>query len=211
MHPSTSRRWRRASTTSTTSSGRMAGAWVFRVNIGTQIQRDDQILYEYRALRLLENTGVTPRPFYVDDSREHLDYGVLLMEYLPGGKLDYRRDLEAAARLFARVHSAPVPADDNPLIREDRPLTMTYEECARLLPVYLESESGGTRPARLSARRAGVGRRSAPPRTRFRRRPVVLHHQHRGQLRQLHRQPRTRHAAPGGLGKPLYGDPSKQH
>lgn len=116
------------------------GAWVFRVNIGTQIQRDDQILYEYRALRLLENTGVTPRPYYVDDSREHLDFGVLLMEYLPGGVLDYRRDLEDAARLFARVHTAPVPVDDNPLIHEERPLTMTYEECARLLPVYLESE-----------------------------------------------------------------------
>lgn len=115
-------------------------AWVFRVNIGTQIQRDDQILYEYRALRLLENSGVTPRPFYADDSRDHLDYGVLLMEYLPGGKLDYRGDLEAAAQLFARVHTTPVPADDNPLIHEARPLSMTYEECTRLLPVYLESE-----------------------------------------------------------------------
>ena len=90
-------------------------AWVFRVNIGTQIQRDDQIRYEYRALRLLENSGVTPRPFYVDDSRAHLDYGVLLMEYLPGGKLDYRRDLETAARLFARIHATPVPENDNPL------------------------------------------------------------------------------------------------
>jgi aminoglycoside phosphotransferase (APT) family kinase protein len=116
------------------------GAWVLRVNVGTQIDRDDQILYEYRALRLLEPTGVTPRPFYVDDSRERLPYGVLLMEYLPGEPLNYRRDLEAAARLFARVHAQPVTPGDNHLIREERPLSMTYEECARLLPVYLESD-----------------------------------------------------------------------
>ncbi|MDY6874809.1 MAG: aminoglycoside phosphotransferase family protein [Chloroflexota bacterium] len=116
------------------------GAWVLRVNVGTQIGRADQILYEYRALRLLEPTGVTPPPFYVDDSRERLEYGVLLMEYLPGEALDYRRDLEAAACLFARVHTQPVAPEENHLIREERPLSMTYEECSRLLPVYLESD-----------------------------------------------------------------------
>jgi aminoglycoside phosphotransferase (APT) family kinase protein len=115
-------------------------AWVLRVNVGTQIDRDDQVLYEYRALRLLETTGVTPRPFYVDDSREHLGYGVLLMEYLPGEPLDYRRDLEAAARLFSRIHSQPVAPEQNHLIREECPLSMAYEECSRLLPVYLESD-----------------------------------------------------------------------
>jgi aminoglycoside phosphotransferase (APT) family kinase protein len=114
--------------------------WVLRINVGSQIGRDDQILYEYRALRLLETTGVTPRPFYVDDGRRQLAYGVLLMEYLPGGPLDYGRDLEAAARLFARVHMQPVAPEDNHLIREERPLSMTYKECARLLAVYLNSE-----------------------------------------------------------------------
>jgi aminoglycoside phosphotransferase (APT) family kinase protein len=119
---------------------RFARTWVFRVNVGTQIQRDDQILYEYRALTLLQDSGVTPCPFYVDDSREFLDYGVLLMEYLSGGKMDYRRDYKAAAKLFAQTHSVIVPEDNNPLIVESHPLSMTYEECARLLPIYLESD-----------------------------------------------------------------------
>jgi aminoglycoside phosphotransferase (APT) family kinase protein len=114
--------------------------WVFRVNIGTQIGREDQILYEYSALKLVEPTGVTPRPFYVDDGRARLEYGVLLMEYLPGEALEYRRDADAAARLFARVHGQPVAPEENHLIHEERPLSMTYEECSRLLPVYLESE-----------------------------------------------------------------------
>ncbi len=119
---------------------RGSAAWVFRVNIGTQIDRDDQILYEYRALRLLETTGVTPRAYHVDDSRQLLEHGVLLMEYLPGEQLDYRRDLEAAARLFACTHSHPVTAGESHLIHEQWPLSMTYEESSRLLRVYLESE-----------------------------------------------------------------------
>ena len=117
-----------------------ARRWVLRVNIGSQIQREDQILYEYRALRLLQGSRVTPKPYYVDDTRDYLDYGLLIMEYLPGDALDYHRDLEAAARLFATIHTVEVPAQDNPLIEESRPLSMTYEECARLLPVYLTSD-----------------------------------------------------------------------
>lgn len=112
--------------------------WVLRVNIGTQIGRVDQIVYEYKTLRLLENTGVTPRAYFVDDSRQYLPYGILVMEYLPGETMDYRTDLEAVARLFARIHSWQV--EENHLIIEDRPLSMTYDECNRLLTTYLNSE-----------------------------------------------------------------------
>jgi aminoglycoside phosphotransferase (APT) family kinase protein len=104
--------------------------WVLRVNIGTQIGRADQIDYEYKTLRLLENTGVTPRAYFVDDSRQYLPYGILVMEYLPGETMDYRVDLEAVARLFARIHGWQV--EKNHLIIEDRPLSMTYDECKRL-------------------------------------------------------------------------------
>jgi aminoglycoside phosphotransferase (APT) family kinase protein len=113
---------------------------VLRVNIGTQIGRDDQILYEYRALKLLEDSGCTPRPYFVDDSRRHLPRGVCIMEYLPGRPLDYRGDLNAAARLFAAVHRVPVPEAQNPLIREKAPLSLIYDECAGLLGRYLQSD-----------------------------------------------------------------------
>jgi hypothetical protein len=104
---------------------------VFRVNIGTQIQRNDQIIYEYKALRLLERSGVTPRPFFVDDSRQFIDHGILVMEFLPGEPLDYRCDTGSAAALFARVHQTEVPEPDNHLIRESAPLSLVYDECAR--------------------------------------------------------------------------------
>ncbi len=113
--------------------------WGLRANVDTQIDRDDQILYEYRALRLLAPSGVTPRPYYVDASEERFPLGLLIMEYLPGEPLDYERDLTAAARLFARIHALDVPATENHLIRERAPLSETFEESTRLLATYLDS------------------------------------------------------------------------
>jgi aminoglycoside phosphotransferase (APT) family kinase protein len=114
--------------------------WVLRVNIGTQIARDDQIAYEFGALRLLEDSGVTPRPYYLDDRKDFLEYGLLIMEYLPGEALDYRRDLPQAAGLFARLHSLNITNGDRRLMCEDRPLTGMLAECRRLADVYLRCE-----------------------------------------------------------------------
>jgi len=116
-----------------------ANRLVFRVNIGTQIGRNDQILYEYKALQLLERSRVTPRPYFVDDSRSLFEKGLLIMEYLPGEPLDYSRDLTAAARLFARIHQMPVTDASNHLIREDQPLSLIYDECSQLLQRYFDS------------------------------------------------------------------------
>ena len=73
---------------------------VFRVNIGSQIARDDQIVYEYKALDLLRQSGVTPRPHYVDDTRTFFDRGILIMDYLPGEALDYNQDLAPGRQTF---------------------------------------------------------------------------------------------------------------
>jgi aminoglycoside phosphotransferase (APT) family kinase protein len=112
---------------------------VFRVNVGTQIDRDDQIQYEFAALALLEDSGVTPKPYFVDDSRRFFEQGIGIMEYLPGRHLDYRTDLAAAAAVLARVHQTAVP-DDHHLIREEAPLDLLYRECAGLLETYFQSD-----------------------------------------------------------------------
>jgi aminoglycoside phosphotransferase (APT) family kinase protein len=112
---------------------------VLRVNIGTQIARDDQIVYEFRALKLLERSGVTPTAYFVDDSRRLLDRGLLIMDFLPGEPLDYHRDAEAAAGLLARIHQTEVPEAGNHLIAETAPLSMIYAECRGLLQAYFES------------------------------------------------------------------------
>jgi len=117
---------------------------VFRVNIGTQINRDDQILYEYNALDLLKESGVTPHPHFVDDSRQFFDRGILIMDYLPGDALDYEKDLADAARLLATIHQVEVPEVNNHLIREDEPLSLIFRECDGLLQQYIDSDLADT-------------------------------------------------------------------
>jgi len=113
---------------------------VFRLNIGTQIKRDDQIIYEYKALELLKKSGMTPHPYFVDDSRQFFDRGILIMGYLCGETLDYEKDLPDAARLLATIHQIEVPEENNHLIREDAPLSLIFRECDGLLQQYVDSD-----------------------------------------------------------------------
>ena len=119
-------------------------SWVLRINTKSQIglTSPEQITYEYQTLMLLAPAGVSPVPYFLDGSYRYSPYGVLGMAYLPGAKLDYRRDLENAARLMARYHQLEVEETHIHLIREKQPLTLTYERCMRMLPVYLESDLG---------------------------------------------------------------------
>ena len=113
---------------------------VFRVNMGTQIKREDQIVYEYNALRLLRHSGVTPVPYFVDDSRTLIDRGISIMEYLPGSALEYRLDLAAAAQTFAAIHQTEVTAGENHLLVENQPLSLIFTECMTLLGSYFQSD-----------------------------------------------------------------------
>jgi aminoglycoside phosphotransferase (APT) family kinase protein len=80
---------------------------VFRINHGSQLGLADQIGYEFNALRCVAPSGVTPKPLRVHAGPEPFGGGVMLMEWLPGGPLDYGRDLGRAALVFARVHALP--------------------------------------------------------------------------------------------------------
>lgn len=113
---------------------------VFRVNMGTQIDRDDQIVYEFKTLQLLQNSGVTARPFFVDDSRSLIDRGISIMEYLPGCPLDYRLDLAGAAKTLSIVHQVEVAPSKNHLIVEKQPLSLIFDECVGLLQSYFSSD-----------------------------------------------------------------------
>lgn len=117
-------------------------AWVLRVNTGSQIgvSLSEQIAYEYNTLKLLSPSGVAPIPYFLDNSLKLLPNGILGMSYLRGEKLDYTRDNEKAANLMARYHQIEVPDELNHLIREKKPLTLTYQRCLRMMAVYLESD-----------------------------------------------------------------------
>ncbi len=111
---------------------------VLRVNTGSQMHLDNQIRYEFDALRLLEPSGRTPLVCFVDDSLATLPHGVLVMEFLPGRPLLYETDLAAAAAIFADIHAVPVPPDSH-LVRPDDLLGAVVDECRAMLSVYSDS------------------------------------------------------------------------
>ena len=116
---------------------------VLRVNTGSQMHLTNQIDYEYGALALLKDSGRTPEPYYVDGSMEHLDYGVMVMEFLEGRALDYRRDMKQAAECLADIHSTKVPAN-NHLLKPGNPLQSILDECNEMVETYYHSELGDT-------------------------------------------------------------------
>ncbi|MCF8077410.1 MAG: phosphotransferase [Desulfotignum sp.] len=86
------------------------GPRVLRINHGSQLGLgDDQIAYEYQVLTALADSGVTPKPLACHPRPDPLGGGALLMEFIPGEPLDYCRDLEKAAHVFARIHTVSVP------------------------------------------------------------------------------------------------------
>jgi aminoglycoside phosphotransferase (APT) family kinase protein len=116
--------------------------WVLRINTGSQINLTsaDQIEYEYKTLELLEPAGVTPKPYFMDNSMTLLPYGILGMEFVPGETLDYHRDLCKAARVMAQYHQLAIPEESRHLIHEANPLSLTYDRCEKMLQVYFDSE-----------------------------------------------------------------------
>lgn len=117
----------------------ISSKYVFRVNTGSQLELENQIKYEYEAIKSLEISGVTPGAYYLDDSKEYFDYGILIMEFLKGRPLEYHRDLEKAANIFSRIHGINTDNINNNFIIEENICTDRIKEGKRLLKDYLKS------------------------------------------------------------------------
>ena len=91
---------------------------------------ENQIEYEYHALELLADSGRTPVPVFVDGSKKELPYGVMVMEFLEGSALDYRKNLMEAAECLADIHSVPVKETDG-LISPSNPLQAIWMNVIR--------------------------------------------------------------------------------
>jgi aminoglycoside phosphotransferase (APT) family kinase protein len=109
--------------------------FVFRINHGTQLGLEKQSEYEFQVLEAVAPSTVTPLPYFYDMDSGGLGRGVLLMEYLPGVPLDYRRDLSAAARIFARIHTLP---PSSRLICQRNPARDIAAESHELLSRYAD-------------------------------------------------------------------------
>lgn len=114
---------------------------LLRVNCGSQMHLENQIAYEYHALKLLEDSGRTPKALYVDGSLKLLDHGVMVMEFLPGSSLDYRTDLDYAAACLADIHSVKLDSPSG-LLCPENPLKAILDECEEMVKTYMESPLG---------------------------------------------------------------------
>lgn len=114
--------------------------FVFRVNTGSQLALENQIEYEYNALKKLYQSGVTPEGYYLDASKKDIDFGVLIMEYLHGKPLKYDKDLDSAALIFSKIHSIDCSTKyyDN-FVKEENIFTERINEARRLLSDFFIS------------------------------------------------------------------------
>lgn len=116
--------------------------YVLRINHGSQLGLEDQIGYEFRVLRAVARSGVTPAPLFVDSTPQGLPGGVLMMDFLPGRPLDYSRDLARAARVFARIHCLARPGG---LIRQTAPVADIAMESLGLINRFPDHPRTGLR------------------------------------------------------------------
>jgi len=112
---------------------------VLRIPMGSQMHLENQVRYEYEALRLLEPTGRTPKPLYIDDTKTTIPYGFLVMDFLPGRALRYESDLADAAQCLADIHNHEISTDSH-LIKPQNPLSAILDECHAMVKHYLDSE-----------------------------------------------------------------------
>ena len=115
--------------------------FILRVERGSQMGLENQIEYEYSALKLLENSGRTPKVHFCDGSKKVCEHGVLVEEFLPGVKLDYTNQfhLSEAALIFADIHSYNFPSD-SPLIKANNAFVAMLDECEKMAQAYFTSD-----------------------------------------------------------------------
>ena len=112
---------------------------VLRMPMGSQMHLKNQIRYEFEALRLLEPSGRTAKPLYIDDTKTVIPYGFLVMSFLRGRDLRYECDLYEAAKCLADIHNLEIPGN-NSLIAPKDPLSSILDECHEMYSLYFKSD-----------------------------------------------------------------------
>lgn len=111
------------------------GKKILRIALGSQMHLDNQIEYEFLALKGLASSGVVPTVYHCQVKTDILGKGFLIEEYLPGRPLNYNEDLKIAAELLAKVHN--VDSEQIPsLIVAEQPFQVMYEEFLEMFRHY---------------------------------------------------------------------------
>lgn len=97
--------------------------FVFRFNIDTYLDVENQTEYENEVLRYLEKFDVAPKVFFIDISKSFFEYDLLVEEFIENQSLQFGNDfLENFGKLVKKLHSIPLP-QSGLLIKNSNPLT----------------------------------------------------------------------------------------
>lgn len=116
---------------------------VLRINRGSQMHLENQIGYEFSALRTLERSGRTPKALFCDSRMK-----CLVMEYLPGRPLRYETDLAIGAEILADIHAVEINAGCR-LIEPENPLEAIIDECRQMVQHYYRWDRADRNVVRL--------------------------------------------------------------
>lgn len=111
------------------------GNKLLRIALGSQMDLDNQIAYEYHALEGLYESGVVPKVYDLVEETELLGKGYLIEEFLPGRPLRYETDLDIAAELLAAIHGVDESQIPH-LIRADQPFQVMMDEFLSMFSHY---------------------------------------------------------------------------
>ncbi len=109
--------------------------YLLRVNHGSQMHLENQMEYEFSALKNLYPSGRTPFPYYFNDEKKIYPHVFIVEEFLAGRPLDYITDMDEAASILADIHSLPFPRD-NILIESHNPHEEIFEEAESMFGIY---------------------------------------------------------------------------
>jgi thiamine kinase-like enzyme len=124
---------------------------VVRLNIEPQSGSDDQIAHEYKRLEFLAPYNVTPKPLFLDNSKKHFPYGLLVEEYIAGGHLKFSIPaIQRVASSMAVLHTIPVAGA--PLERRGSPLRGQFESVLADLEAYKKRHKPNAELLRLARR-----------------------------------------------------------
>jgi len=108
---------------------------LLRLNIESQSGLANQIVYEYKTLQFLEQYGIAPSPIYLDDSKKHFPYGLLIEEFISGNELIFSIDsIKRTAKTIAKLHNAPIKNQD--FMKWEDPLREQYNQAKDDLEKY---------------------------------------------------------------------------
>lgn len=116
--------------------------FVLRINVTKQPFHDNQVRYEFDALKALEFSGRTPKPLYLDDSPQAPCEGAMVISFCDGEQLDFDHllpgDLDRAARIMADIHSVAIPSNCK-FYRPIDPIRKLFDECFSRYEMYARS------------------------------------------------------------------------